>query len=1518
MFRQKIKLFTFLFSVCFFYNSFSQITVSPTVGCLPLTGVSFSGPVGATGITWNFGDAVTSNQASPTHNYTSVGNFTVTYNATVGASPVTYTALVVVHGKPNASFTYTVPSIRCKPLNVPFTSTSSGPAAITSYTWNFGDGGQGSGPTPIYTYNLQGSFMVTLLVTDVNGCTSALSTQQGPINVSNPPTVVISSNPLALVSCTAPFTAAFSGSNCVSGSPIAGPLSSYSWNFGNTQTSTQQTPGNITYNAPGIYNVTLTVTDNNNCSATANTQVSVSQPTLQTTIPGTVCVNAPFTIGFQTNQSTTLWNFGSPSTPTVLSTGPGPTTNSLYTTGYSAPGIYTINISAGSFPCTAVQTKTIYVEQVVANFTFTPPSLTCNPTFSASYINQSSSNAVSYTWTTTNGAGLTATSTAANPTFTFTNGSLFPHTIFQPYALNVVLVVQSANGCLATISHAYDTIHRTTAWFNKNKSGGCAPLTVTFRDSSFTNPAFPIATYTWNNGATPATTVTGVAPPIPNFVQTYTAVGTYTPFLIVQTANGCIDTSFIDTVHVVNPPTFNFAVTPSVVCWHQPVTVSITPTSTNPVQHWHVNSDNGFFSHCINDPNPSWNFTHVGVHTFTVEGYSHGCKGTGTNPLSVTVKGPIVQSRYETNCTPGTRKNIKFFSHLQDVANATLNFGDASAPVAIVGLPGGVATHSIAHTYTASGNYTAVISATNTPTGCNPYTYTMLVTVRDIQANFTYSTIGCAAISQTFDATPSIDVLQTCKRGYVWYVDNLPPRDTTSAILTHTFASTGIHNVMLMVKDENSCIDTTNHTIRISNATPTFTFSNNPICLSSGTVQIINTTVQTPDPVNTFVWDFGDATPSFSTTFASPPTHTYFSANPPSQNYTVVVVATNSQGCTDSAKHVITVVNPIATLNPSNFLPCIPTGPGNLATNTVTFTAPAAYSSYTFTYGDGSSSLTTTNNITPHTYTAQGTYTATLIVDIGGCKNTGSVVISPQTYPIPNFTLNTGDVICRDSQVEFTSTSTVASTPSYTWNLSTASPILPISPVVWTYTATGQAVITLTVFTTPNLCAASISKTLSILGAVANLNLDKQVVCLGNAIKFNIKNDSDNVYMWNYDFGDGSTGSYTANASPTQTITHTYNYYPLPNGTTTVSLSYYPSSDQLKCPRTATTTIQIIKIVGDFNRNNELTLLDYNHCVGVIDQFSNQTPNSTGYTFNWNFGDGIGTANTQNPSYTYPNAGVYTVTLNITDPVNNCLGFAVKNMTINPLPNASVFARDTCQNRQFTLNSNPTVGTAPFSYTWNPSAGVTSPNSPTSTATASNSTTYTLTISDANNCKNSVTKSVYIQLPPASFTWDTSVVIGQISQLNNNSGSNFTYTWSPPTDLSCINCPNPTSTSTVNITYTVAIADNMGCFLVMNTHTVNVELKGSVDVPTAFTPNGDGVNDIIYVDGWGIRKLEYFRVFNRWGQLLFESNDISVGWDGTFNGVPQNMETYVYQVSADTYVGEGKPVLKTGTFKLLK
>lgn len=1498
---QKIKHFIFLFFVCVFYTSYSQIASSQTVACAPAT-ISFTAPVGATSYTWNFGNGSSVLQ-NPSNIFTVPGTTVVTVVTNVG----TFSQTIILHPPPTANFNFVPPAIKCAPQTVSFTNTSTGPASFTNCSWSFGDGGQNNTScNPTYAYTLPGSYSITLQVTDANGC--GANVVKGTVNVSAPPTVIISSNPLALSSCTAPFTAAFSGSNCVTGSPLGGGLT-YNWTFqgGSPASSTQQTPGNVTFNTPGSYNVTLTATDNNNCSATVVKPVTVSQPTLQTTIPGTVCLNTPFSFSFQTNQPTTFWNFGAAPSPTILNTG-GPTTTSIFP-GYTAPGIYTINITAGSFPCTASQTKTVYVEQVIANFTLTPPSFTCSPTFTASYTNMSSSNAVSYTWTTFNG-NVTQTSTATNPTFTFVQGSNNPYTIFNTFAAQVSLIAQSANGCISTATvYTYDSIRRPTAWFNKDKKEGCAPLVVKFRDSSFTASAFPVTSYTWNNGANPATIVTGnIPPPIVNPTFTYSSPGTYTPYLIIQTATGCIDTSFIDTVTVVNPPTFNSSISPTLACWNTPVTITITPTSTNPVQHWHVNSDNGFFSHCINNSTPSWNFTHVGTHTFSIDGYSHSCKNVAAGVQSVVVKGPISQGRYETNCTPGTRKVVKFYSYLQDAASATLNYGDGSPLANIVGNPGGNASSTLSHTYAASGDYTATLISINGPNGCSPHTYTMLVTVRDIQANFNLPAVGCASVSQSFDASPSVDVKIGCRRGYVWYFDNLPPNDTTAAVVTHTFTTPGTHTVFLMVKDDNSCIDTTMHTMRISSAAPDFTFSANPICLSSGTVQMVNLTSQLPDPITSYSWNFGDASPTSTLTN---PTHTYLGATVPSQSFTVTLTATNSQGCTDTKPLVIQVNNPSAALTPDDYFLCAP--------QTVTFTAPSGYTSYTFSYGSApSASLATASNTTAYTYTTGGSFTATLnIVDAGGCKSSGVVVVNAHTTPTANFTFTNsnstgGNNVCSGSPVTFINTSSSPYTLTPSWNLNTGSPVIPSNTVVATYTNTGIIPITLTVTTEqPFACPAVITKTISIFGVKADLNLDKYTVCLGGAINFNVK-DTSTLYSWVWGFGDGDTMKLYAGSAPS-TITHSYTNYPLPNGQTFVSLVYY--SSQHACRFATTHTVQVVKIDGNFNRNNEISKKDSVHCIGSIDQFSNQTPNSGGYVFSWNFGDG-GTANTQNPSYTYTNSGIYTVTLNITDPINNCKGLAIKNMTINALPNAQAYARDTCAGRPFALTSTVTAN-GPYTYTWSPSTGVNSINSASTIATASVNTTYTLDVTDVNGCKNSTTHSVNIVQMPQSFQWDTAIVIGQIALLNNYAGSNFSYTWSPPTDLSCTNCPNPTSSSTVNIIYTVTVADNMGCFMIQNTHTVEILPKSSVDVPTAFTPNGDGTNDVIYVDGWGIKKLNYFRVFNRWGQLLFESTDIKVGWDGTFNGIPQNMETYVYQVSAETYIDKDA-LLTTGTFKLIR
>ncbi|MCE3226995.1 MAG: domain containing protein, partial [Bacteroidetes bacterium] len=366
MFKQTAKLFFLL--VCFYaFNSRAQISVTSTVVCLP-SGITFSVTSGSS-YSWNFGNSQTSTLQNPSVAYTTPGNYTVT--CLVGGT-TSYSIVIKVAPKPTPAFSIAQPASGCAPKTVTVTST-------TSYSY----------PTP-------GSYSITLSVTDANGCSD--NTTIGTVNVSAPPSVIISSNPSPLGACSAPYSATFSGSNCISGSPTGGGLT-YNWSFpgGSTTSSSLQNPGTITYNVTGNYTASLTVTDNNNCTGSTAVNFSVNQPSLSITAPSTICLGSNFNVTANSNISQVFWNFGSATPGSSLTLSNVSSTVSPY----FAPGVYTISattIPAPGSTCSASQTKTVYVEQVTAQFTLTPPSMTCSPTMTIGFINQSSSNVVSWSW----------------------------------------------------------------------------------------------------------------------------------------------------------------------------------------------------------------------------------------------------------------------------------------------------------------------------------------------------------------------------------------------------------------------------------------------------------------------------------------------------------------------------------------------------------------------------------------------------------------------------------------------------------------------------------------------------------------------------------------------------------------------------------------------------------------------------------------------------------------------------------------------------------------------------------------------------------------------------------------------------------------------------------------------------------------------------------------------------------------------------------------------------------------
>jgi gliding motility-associated-like protein len=152
-------------------------------------------------------------------------------------------------------------------------------------------------------------------------------------------------------------------------------------------------------------------------------------------------------------------------------------------------------------------------------------------------------------------------------------------------------------------------------------------------------------------------------------------------------------------------------------------------------------------------------------------------------------------------------------------------------------------------------------------------------------------------------------------------------------------------------------------------------------------------------------------------------------------------------------------------------------------------------------------------------------------------------------------------------------------------------------------------------------------------------------------------------------------------------------------------------------------------------------------------------------------------------------------------------------------------------------------------------------------------------------------------------------------------GSNYSYNWDPAVGLDLPNIPDPLFTSGVSTQYYITLTSDSGCVTI---DTVLVIIKNPSDtglapnlfVPNAWTPDNDGMNDRLYPITYHIRQLRYFRVFDRWGQLVFETNILGNGWDGLYHGAPQVVDVYTWTVEA---VGDdGSVIKKSGNAILLR
>lgn len=272
------------------------------------------------------------------------------------------------------------------------------------------------------------------------------------------------------------------------------------------------------------------------------------------------------------------------------------------------------------------------------------------------------------------------------------------------------------------------------------------------------------------------------------------------------------------------------------------------------------------------------------------------------------------------------------------------------------------------------------------------------------------------------------------------------------------------------------------------------------------------------------------------------------------------------------------------------------------------------------------------------------------------------------------------------------------------------------------------------------------------------------------------------------------------------------------------------------------------------------------------------------------------------------------------------------NFVNTPFPSATIHpdSASICYGTNAALKAVITAGT---NYAWNNTATLTNtgngqvnswPYVIQATAAPLQNTDYILSVTNA-GCPNILldTFHVFVTQPITVFAGnDTSIVASQPLQLNIRVSDSLAnqYTWLPGTGLDDIHIANPVANLSnmagSTIIYTVRATTEEGCFGEDNIKVMVFATEPDIFVPSAFTPNGDGRNDILRPIGVGISQLYYFRIYNRWGQLVFSTSNMENGWDGSINGILQTTNTYAYVTQGVDYTG--RIITKKGTVTLIR
>ena len=1317
---------------------------------------------------WDFGNGNTSNLQHPTSVYSNAGTYNVTLTVSNTSSNDTkyMFAYIKIFEQPQANFSIVGTNMGCSPFKVTFEDNSSSSSPLTNWQWDFGDGGSSNLQNPIYEFNLQGIYTVSLSVEDINGCENLYS-QSNIVKVNNSPIADFEVD--ITYSCNNSETVRFTNNslNAVN----------YFWDFGDGTTSNLVNP---THNySSGSYTVKL-YAFNGICSDTLIKTTYIEIGTLlYSTFTSDVrdgCENLLVNFTDQTNHNpdSWFWDFGDGNTSTLQN----PFNN------YLNPGTYTVSLTTSvNGQCHRTVTYPAIID------VFPKPDIDFN--FDNNYgcvlpldiqFFDNTSNAVSWNWHFSNGTTLHGD----DPILTINNYGIYD------------LSVTSVNSFGCASNKQFDSliiVEDINIEIGSNIQLGCSPLAVNFFDSSST--IIPIVDYFWDlgNGNTSTQIQPNTSYLLPNF---------YDVKLTVTNDNGCVASKiFHEFIKVNTTPIIDFDASSIQLCAGEDVYFNNLSSPINLITDWLWDFGNGDTSTLFN---PVYQYQNSSYYDITLTASIDGCKDSLTLFDYIEVVDPNSFFEVNYNCINPLQVN---FTDLSSGADSYFwDFGDGNTST----------LQNPIHQFSTRGLYNVSLNVHNNITGCS-HTFYKQITITLPQANFDYlvnasnnyeDSIGCKPhqahivnnsqdcayykvlwsdgyighgrtdhlIQDTgyIDVTMAIWDIHGCKDTFVYNnmyhvkevladFNMLNVSGCDSMIVSfenlsvdyqnvfwtfgdgitssldntfHTYLDTGVYDVGLYIESDIGCKDTIYKTEFISFQFPNADFTSNKQNICEG--DLIEFYNLSNGKGLTYYWDFGNG----NTSYQKNPKEIFNVVN----NFDITLTVTDSLGCSDTKQisDFIKIQQPVSNFvfsdASSNCPPLISSFVDSSSSDVV---------AWKWTFSDGG--VSTFQNPT-HLFSASGSFDVTLEVrNSYGCKSIITKDSIINIYgPIGDFIIS-DSVICQGDTVSYTPI--VYNTDYFLWDFGNG--IISSDTFPNHIYQTNGSFIPSLIIQNSSGCQKTVNNNNIILVnplPSGGYLLSDSIICKGEFVNFIPNVINTDYYNWN--FGDGNSSNDISPQHLFQTDGIFYCDLTLENNFGCKKL--YDNK----------------KIIVNPNPSGSYTVSKTNICQNDTVYFSPNVINTDYFT--WNFGDG-NSSNNIFASHKFLSSGVYSTSLILE---NN---FGCKDSIINVNISVDSTFIDLGENLEICLGESIQINALGnlSNYLFTPSTGLSDSNIFNPIASPLVTTTYIVEhFNFLCSVKDTIEIVVHDDIPSISF-FSTNHCDGDtinFSALSGLSTNNISWDWS--------------------------------------------------------------------------------------------------------------------------------------------